>query len=376
MYAQKWFPQDQSCGAIGQTLLGIKSLAELDGYSQFRAGVAYATFNGSGILEEELHRISCWRKSSKRWLISIDYGRTEPEALKFLAKIPNAEVRIPNGLKVVATSGFLPARPFHPKAYAVDDIAKGAKSVFGVFVGSGNLTGSGLLTGSECGALSCWSEPTGVQQKAMFSAYNGMSWFDTVWKDADPVSKIIVNYEKLWKKSKPPIVEEDEDVVALYVGGPSHVVEGDFAVALASAKAFWIEVKELYKNRGPNEAGNQVDTPRGTRVFFGFPPTAVARDTVLGQVMFRNEGFEPAECSVRFGNNQMDKINLLSQERTGRIVTTTRSCYLRGPARPPMGCRNSVSWSEMTPIWRNGKKNSLSEEERTMQSGRRYGVLF
>jgi len=39
---------------------------------------------------------------------------------------------------------------------------------------------------------------------------------------------------------------------------PSHVVEGDFALALKSAKAFWVEAHELYKNRGENQAGNQV----------------------------------------------------------------------------------------------------------------------
>src|SRR5258708_11247718 len=102
-----------------------------------------------------------------------------------------------NSISRAATGGFLPARPFHPKAYAVDDIAKGQKSVFGAFMGSGNLTASGLLTGSECGVLSYWSEPSGVQQKAMLSAYNGMSWFDTVWEKADLISNVITPYEKV-----------------------------------------------------------------------------------------------------------------------------------------------------------------------------------
>ena len=93
MYVQEWFPQDQSSGALGKTRLGITSLAELDGYNQFRAGVGDATFNGCNILVAKLRRISCWRKASKRWLISIDYGRTEPDALKLLADIPNTELR-------------------------------------------------------------------------------------------------------------------------------------------------------------------------------------------------------------------------------------------------------------------------------------------
>ena len=210
----------------------------------------------------------------------------------------------------VATGSFIPAPPFHPKAYAVDNIAKGDKSFFGRLFGSGNLTGSGLLTGSECGVLSYWSEPTSAQRKAMFSAYDGMSWFEKVWENADPVSEIITKYSNLWTKSKPPIVEEDEGIVDLYVGGPDHVIGGDFAVALASAKAFWIEVTKLYKNLGPHKAGNQVDTPKGTRVFFGFPPTTVPENTVLGPVVLQNDGFGPVECSVRFADNQMDKVNL------------------------------------------------------------------
>jgi len=293
-----------------------------------------------------------------------------------LADIPNTELRIPNGLEVVATGGFMPASPFHPKAYAVDNVAKGEKSVFGIFLGSGNLTGSGLLTGSECGVLSYWSEPVGSQQKAMFSAYDGMSWFEKVWENAAPISEIITKYSKLWKKSKPPIMEEDEGIVDLYVGGPDHVIGGDFAVALASAKGFWIEVRELYKNRGPNEAGNQVDTPRGTRVFFGFSPTAVARDTVLGQVVLQNEGFEPVACSVRFANNQMDKVNLPIPGADGP-ASYDNSILL---------FERSGSTSHGTPKFRiligdeadleKWKDESSSEEERTMQSGRRYGVLL
>jgi hypothetical protein len=81
MFVQKLFPQDQSSGAIGQTLLGIRSLAELKGYSQFRAGVAYATSNGSKLLVDDLWDIASFRKSQKRWLISIDFGRTEPSRM-------------------------------------------------------------------------------------------------------------------------------------------------------------------------------------------------------------------------------------------------------------------------------------------------------
>jgi HKD family nuclease len=375
MFAQKCFPQDQSSGLIGQTLLGIRSLAELKGYKQFRAGVAYATLNGSRLLVKRLWH-SPWRTTPKRWLISIDYGRTEPSALTYLSGIYKTELRIPNGSVVVEAGGFMPSVTFHPKAYAVDDIAKGNKSVFGTFIGSGNLTASGLLTGSECGVLLYWKHPSGFQKKEMLNAYSTMSWFETVWENATPVADIIENYAKRWKKAKPPIVEEDEKVVDLFEGGPTHVVAGDFALALASAKAFWIEVHELYKNRGATQAGNQVDTPRGTRVFFGFSPTAVARDTVLGQVALQNDGFGPVECSVRFANNQMDKVNLPVPGTDGpdsyddSILLFDRS-GLTAKGAPKF--RLTVGTEANLKKW---KADAAFEEERTMQSGRRYGVLF
>src|SRR5262245_60910950 len=39
-------------------------------------------------------------------------------------------------------------------------------------------------------------------------------------------------------------------------------------------KPFWVEARELYQNRGESQAGNQVDTPRGTS---GTAPVAKGR---------------------------------------------------------------------------------------------------
>lgn len=376
MYGQQWFPQDKSCGAIGQTLLGITKLSELGGYNRFRAGVAYATYRGCDVLNEKLRRLPLWRKADKRWLISIDYGRSEPKALGFLADLTKSEVRIPKGLQVVAAGGFVPLVPFHPKAYAVDNIADGPKNMFGCFLGSGNLTGSGLLTGSECGVLSFWSDPTDAQEKAMLNAYESMAWFDSVWEAATPLSHIIKPYAKLWKKSKPPIVEENEALVDLYSGGPDNIVSGALALSLASANGLWVEVHELYKNRGKYEAGNQVDTPRGTRVFFGFSPANVHKDTVLGQVVLQVKGFAAVPCSVRFGNNSMDKINLPVPGVDGPATydnTFLRFSRAGADANGLPKFQLTVGSAADLKKW---KAASVREEEKTMQSGRRYGVLF
>src|SRR5581483_10115396 len=72
----------------------------------------------------------------------------------------------------------------------------------------------------------------------------------------------------------------------------------------------WVQVEELYKNRGPDKAGNQLDLPRGARVFFGFPADDVPRNTIFGNVVIVCDGYDPVVRSMRFGNNMMDKINL------------------------------------------------------------------
>jgi hypothetical protein len=203
-----------------------------------------------------------------------------------------------------------------------------------------------------------------------------MSWFEAVWENANPVADIIGKYTKQWKKTKPPIIEEDKNIVDLYVGGADHVVQGDFAIALASAKAFWIEVNELYKNRGINQAGNQVDTPRGTRVFFGFSSTAVERDTVLGQVVLQNGGFQPVECSVRFANNQMDKVNLPVPGTDGPESYDDSILKFERDGVGAQGLPKFIVTVGTDADLQKWKKEAASEEERVMQSGRRYGVLF
>ena len=53
--------------------------------------------------------------------------------------------------------------------------------------------------------------------------------------------------------------------------GPSHIVEGDFTLCEG---VLGRGTRTLQKNRGENQAGNQVDTPRGT---CGTAPVAKGR---------------------------------------------------------------------------------------------------
>src|SRR5690349_1239302 len=75
---------------------------------------AYATQSGVVAFDLVLGH-GFWKDAPSRWLFRIDYGRTQPQALKFMMEKPNTEVRIHDGIWVVDSDGFLPRRDFHMK---------------------------------------------------------------------------------------------------------------------------------------------------------------------------------------------------------------------------------------------------------------------
>jgi hypothetical protein len=93
-------------------------------------------------------------------------------------------------------------------------------------------------------------------------------------------------------------------------------------------------------------------------------------------VMLRVQGFPSAECSVRFGNNSMDKVNLPIPGTNGptsydhSILKFTRA-GIDGNGLPRFEL--AVGNSNDLKAW---KAAALSHQEKHMQSGRRYGVLF
>lgn len=112
------------------------------------------------------------------------------------------------------------------------------------------------------------------------------------------------------------VTVEESSVAEVQRAGQDETEDAEFLVgsnalteALTNAQTLWVETDRLYANLA-NGVGNQLDTPRGTRVFFGFPPDQVDLNTVLGHIELQVPGFEPETRSVRFGNNAMDKVNL------------------------------------------------------------------
>jgi hypothetical protein len=119
-------------------------------YTDFVAAVAYASFSGVRVLEKRIvtHIGSSWCQINKRWLVGIDWCRSDPSALTRLASMPRSNVRVPNGRAVVKTTRCTPREPFHPKLF----IFVGPKAS-AIICGSGNLSANGLTGGCECGSI-------------------------------------------------------------------------------------------------------------------------------------------------------------------------------------------------------------------------------
>lgn len=126
-------------------------------------------------------------------------------------------------------------------------------------------------------------------------------------------------------------VEADESSVAeVERAGRGRSVAGtsteaaELQEALQSADALWVQTAKLYANLGSG-VGNQLDTPRGTRDFFGFDGDPVPPKTFFGYVQLQVPGHAPESRSVRFGNNGMDKINLPRPGLNGPTTMITRT---------------------------------------------------
>ena len=89
-----------------------------------------------------------WARMRKRWLVGIDWCRSDPPALKRLADMANSEIRIPNGGSLVASAGCTPRDTFHPKLFVF-----AAPSAYAVICGSGNLSANGFSRGCEVGSF-------------------------------------------------------------------------------------------------------------------------------------------------------------------------------------------------------------------------------
>jgi HKD family nuclease len=309
-YSAKAHAQDPVTGRTDVVISVLANTSKSLVYDRLDAAVAYATARGVDLLDSRLTS-GRWQSAVKRWLVSIDFGITEPAALDRLAMLPNSEVRIPNGKAIISGGSWLyPPSTFHTKGYIFRSST--ASSPLGLIIGSANLTVSALAVGAEAITVQKWDGLLSSSETALLMAQQDLlAWFEEQWIVADPSLEVLPTYRQLYTPRRGGVARRDDRTLAAkaYTGIGSEVA-GRVATQLSLAKALWFETDQLYHNRGVGQPGNQLDTPRGTRVFFGFSGLAVPTNTVLGEVEMHVPGHLPVIRTVRYGNNQMDKVNL------------------------------------------------------------------
>jgi len=277
------------------TISEIRRLHGVIATTNFLGLYAYATQSGAALFDLELGG-PFWPTTPSRWLFGIDYGRTQPQALRLMCSRPNVEIRIHDGTYVVDQQGFVPRRDFHVKMAILMNEADGLS---GMVVGSGNFSSNGLRKSIEAGTsvLARGIDECNALLRPTISAA------DILWEQATPVADILDAYEERWSASffrriaeNPPNIEAD----------------------LGVTPTFWIEAGYVTKNRGPHRPGNQIDFPRGMSRYFGFnPPAFLPANSVIGQVVFETPTGAPVANNLRLGNNMMEKISLPIPETHG-----------------------------------------------------------
>lgn len=276
------------------TLSEIARVHALVGSEEFIGVFAYATQSGVASFDLSLgHHL--WEAIPSRWLFGIDYGRTQPKALRSLCEKANSEVRIVDGEWVVEQAGFIPRRDFHAKMAL---LLSPSTSRFGAIIGSGNFSSNGLRNSIEAGASIVVDGD--VEYSEALSA--NVCSVNEIWASATPAERILDIYEDRWSES-----------IARRIERRAHE-ESDLL-----SDIFWIEAGYVTRNRGQCRPGNQIDFPRGTTArYFGFDVAEhLAPNTVIGPVTFETPIGGLVTNNLRLGNNMMEKISLPIPETHG-----------------------------------------------------------
>ena len=370
MFKQVSVLQDGPLQAGGRVAEVIRSIASKVRFNRMRAAVAYASLPGCEDLNLMLVKAnSAWKEAEKKWLLSIDYGHTDPRAIRYLKGLSKSEVRIYDG-KSLLQRKLMPTASFHPKTFVFDQAGKNGVRTLGIVLGSANLTSGGLDSNIEHVVGLRFAANIGKIERNLFEPVSTFEqWWDLAWLTADPVTATFLKkYEGLRRKYRPRVRDSRQAPPRRKL--PAPVSQMRAFAKWEKAKCFWIETGNLYKNRGKNAPGNQLDARRGTRVYFGFPYSEVERDTKLGEVSMKFGNKPPqADRSIRFGNNSMDKIHLPVPSAFGPVKYDNSVVHFRrvslGDFAVSVGNRRTAT------VWRQrSRQQGLLNK---LGGGRRFG---
>jgi len=185
-----------------------------------------------------------------------------------------------------------------------------------------------------------------------------------------PSTKSCESSDEAIRPAAPRLHEDFEDKRSEKILQEQAVIPSDEAAALASANNLWLEIDYVVENRGRGEEGNQIDLKRGTRVFFGFGDGPLPKNSPIGTVRIRYGSYSTSR-NLRFGNNQMDKLDLPIPGQEG--PSTYRDQTLLFTREPDGSFRMTVGTPEEITNWKTRSRTMGTSFQ--MRSGRAYGVF-
>lgn len=307
-----------------------------------------------------------WAAIQKRWVVSLDYCRTEPLAMKMLQAEPLSSVKVHDGERVVRQK-CTPRVPFHPKAF----LFRG-EGCHIVFAGSGNISRSGMNTGHEVGLVMGRQPPARMTDGNVAPQIQAVQdWYEGIWAGADRLTPELLNLYKQIYDSVPnrrAPVPTDDDIVASIGNG---ALTPEQLRKLRVCSKFWIEAGNVTRNLGPKAPGNQLMMKRLSRVFFGVPAADVPQNSPLTQISVTYNDRVKADCSLTFSDNGMDKLTLPIPGAGGPPFYDRQTLLFTrlsaGAFRLELGTAQQVrDWM---------RRSHTVDASYIMQGGRRWGVF-
>lgn len=325
---------------------------------------AFASKKGARLLSRVIQQATPdWKNLAKRWVISIDGGITEPDALRYLLRQRGVEVRVPDA-EALITRRLKPVHRFHPKTMLLE-IQASTLVPAALAVGSANLTCNGLCFGHEHAVIIQLLNGTATEAIAA-----GIQELAIVIESATKIDEEFVDRYEAIRPVSPTIPEEFEDKRTERILDVHAVIPPEESAALASAPNLWVEIKNESKNLGPGREGSQIDLKKGTRVFFGGEDKPLPKNTPVGT--FRvNYGRHSALRNLRFGSNDMDKLDLPIPDQEGPPSYRNQTLLFTREAKDVY--RMTVGGSEQINDWKSRSRSIGALFQ--MRGGREYGVF-
>lgn len=333
-------------------------------YDRFTGLFAFASVKGARLLADAVGQSPSWQNAVKRWVISIDGGITEPNALRFLLALPHSELRVPYGEELLAAE-LRPVHRFHPKTVLLERNGP-APVPSAMMVGSANLTCNGLCFGHEHAI----SVRAAADDPLPATVMTGLAHLEEVATWAPVIDAAFIDRYQAIRPAAPVLPEVFEDERAELILQDAPVIQPVQSAALAAASHMWIDIEYVVANRGTEQEGNQIDLQRGARVFFGFGDRELTRNSPIGTVVILY-GAHSATRNMRFGNNSMDKLDLPipGDEGPPSYADKTLLFSREGPGR----FRLTVGTPDQVAEWK--ARSHAAGTAFSMRSGREFGVF-